>query len=100
MILPVHRVLAPVFEVGTVGIPQFQARTRWFQLLIRIDGWNAYNEAIGIPSQMRIAHINSYLYMTAFPAVEPETMEAAEEKVNEAIYRLNALWDGDWLPEI
>lgn len=27
-----------------------------------IDGWNAYNEAIGIPSQMRIAHINSYLY--------------------------------------
>ena len=38
--------------------------------------------------------------MTAFPVVEPETMVAAEEKVNEAIYRLNALWDGDWLPEI
>ena len=65
-----------------------------------MDRWNVYNEAIGIPSQMKIAYINSYLYMTAFPAVEPDAMEAAEEKVNEAIYRLNALWNEDWLPEI
>ena len=69
-----------------------------------LDGWNAYNEAVGMPTRMKTAQINSYLYMAAFPVVEPETipaaMVAAEEKVNEAMYRLSALWNEDWLPEI
>ncbi len=68
------------------------------------DGWNAYNESVGLPVRTRLARINSYLYMAIFPVVEleamPEAMTAAEEKMNEGMYQLNALWDEDWLPEI
>ena len=68
------------------------------------DGFGRANEAYEMPIRVQGRCFNTYVYMAIAPVVPPEQMEAqgkrAEERLKEAMGRLEALWKEDWLPEI
>ena len=69
-----------------------------------IEGWNAHNEAVEMPTRSRMIRINAYVYTAFFPVVAledmPMSMGRAEENINRLIDRLEDLWTQEWLPEI
>jgi pyruvate,water dikinase len=67
-------------------------------------GLNGAAELYELPIRARARRINTYVYAAIAPVVPPEQMEAqakrAEERLKEAIGRLETSWTDKWLPEI
>jgi pyruvate,water dikinase len=71
---------------------------RWY------EGIDHVAKAFEMPVRSFARCINTYLYMAIAPAVPPEEMEArgkrSDERMQEAIRKLEASWNEEWLPEI
>jgi pyruvate,water dikinase len=67
-------------------------------------GINAAAEHYELPIRVHCRCINSYVYMAVAPNVPPDQMEAqgkrADERMKDAMGRLDPLWSDEWLPEI
>jgi pyruvate,water dikinase len=68
------------------------------------EGINRVAKAFEMPVRSLARCINTYLYMAVAPAVPPEEMEAvgkrSDQRMQDAIRKLEASWNGEWLPEI
>ena len=67
-------------------------------------GFNGAAEHYEMPIRARARCINTYVYSSIAPVVPPEQLEEqgkrAEERIKEAIGRLETSWTDEWLPEI
>jgi pyruvate,water dikinase len=72
--------------------------------LMAYEGLNPAAEDYELPIRARAQCFHSYLYMAVVPVVPPDQMEAqgkrAEERLQEAMGRLERSWNDEWLPEI
>ena len=67
-------------------------------------GFDAAAATYEMPIRAHARRVNTYLYMAIAPAVPPDQMEVlgkrGEERLNEAMGRLESSWRDEWLPEV
>ena len=68
---------------------------------ILYEGLTRGQSFYGIPTDMRVQHINTFIFMTNLaPPPTAEQAATIQERVEAAMGRLQSLWDDEWLPEI
>lgn len=76
----------------------------FFVRIAQGDGFARASEAYDMPVKNLVRLVNTYLYSAMAPTVAPEEMEAAgersQQKIGEAMARLDERWRGEYLPEI
>jgi len=72
--------------------------------ILAYGGINAAASRYELPIRAHCRCVNSYVYMAVAPAVPPDQMEAqgqrGDQRLKDAMGRLDALWNDEWLPEI
>lgn len=67
-------------------------------------GFDAAAASYDMPLRAHARRVNTYLYMAIAPVAPPDQMEAlgkaGEERLNDAMGRLESAWKDEWLPEV
>ena len=67
-------------------------------------GFDVATAAYEMPIRAHARRVNTYLYFAIAPTASPDQMEAlgkrGEERLNEAMGRLESSWRDEWLPEV